>query len=148
MNYHKSFLHSQPSTVNMLPTFDFDTRLQELREEHESVVTRTNPLYWDTSNWFCRACFPVVTHEHVPLNWRYDLDPARNPLLLERLPVFCAFNAGAIEWNGRILVAVRLEGHDRKSFFAIAESPNGIDQFRFHEEPVLMPETDEPDTNV
>jgi 4-O-beta-D-mannosyl-D-glucose phosphorylase len=132
----------------MLPPFNFQTRLAQLRARHEAVVTQSNTLSWDSSNWFCRAANPAVTHEHAPLAWRYDLNPATNPRLLERLPVFCAFNAGAIEWNGNIAVAVRVEGHDRKSFFAIAESPNGIDNFRFHDEPVTMPETEDPDTNV
>lgn len=133
---------------SLLPSFNYQRRLAELRARYEEVTTRPNKLRWDPSNWVCRARDPVVTHEHVPLEWRYDLNPKTNPLLLERLPVFCAFNAGAIEWEGRIAVAVRLEGHDRKSFFAIAESPTGIDRFRFHDEPIVMPETDDPDTNV
>jgi 4-O-beta-D-mannosyl-D-glucose phosphorylase len=84
----------------------------------------------------------------VPLEWRYDLNVARNPHLMERLGINCVFNAGAIELDGKILLVARVEGNDRKSFFGVAESPDGISNFRFWDEPVVMPETDEPDTNV
>ena len=90
----------------------------------------------------------MITPAHVPLEWRYDLNPQTNPFLLERLGINATFNAGAIELDGRIALCVRVEGWDRKSFFAIAESPNGIDHFRFHDEPCVIPETSDPDTNV
>jgi 4-O-beta-D-mannosyl-D-glucose phosphorylase len=89
-----------------------------------------------------------VTAAHVPLEWRYDLNPATNPFLLERLGVNAVFNAGAIEIGGKILLVCRVEGADRKSFFAVAESPNGIDHFQFWDEPIVMPETADPDINV
>jgi len=92
--------------------------------------------------------FPVLTAAHAPIAWRYDLTRKTNPLLLERIAVNAAFNAGAILHNGKYLVVARVEGADRKSFFAVAESPNGLDNFRFWEYPVLMPETGAPDTNV
>ena len=90
----------------------------------------------------------MLTAGHVPLFWRYDLDPRRNPFLMERMGINAAFNAGAIEFDGKILVMARVEGWDRKSFFAVAESPNGIDNFRFWDYPVVMPETEDPDINV
>ena len=91
---------------------------------------------------------PVLTAEHTPVFWRYDLDPITNPHLMERLGVNAIFNAGAIEHNGKILIFPRVEGVDRKSFFAIAESKNGIDNFHFWDFPIRLPETEEPDTNV
>jgi 4-O-beta-D-mannosyl-D-glucose phosphorylase len=90
----------------------------------------------------------VLTGAHTPLYWRYDLDRRTNPFLQERLGVNCVFNVGAIEWQGKICLMARVEGNDRKSFFAVAESANGVDNFRFWDHPVVMPETDDPDTNV
>ena len=90
---------------------------------------------WD-NGLYLRYRYPVVTAAHVPLAWRYDLSPASNPFLLERQGVNAAFNAGAIELDGKILLVVRVEGWDRKSFFAVAESANGIDGFRFWAEPL------------
>jgi 4-O-beta-D-mannosyl-D-glucose phosphorylase len=97
---------------------------------------------------FDRYKYPVLTGEHAPVFWRYDLNYETNPHLMERLGINSAFNPGAIELDGRILLAARVEGLDRKSFFAIAESASGIDRFRFWDYPVVMPETDEPDINV
>ena len=91
---------------------------------------------------------PVLTGEHAPLEWRYDLNPGTNPYLMERFGIHAAFNAGAIKWNGRYLLVVRVEGADRKSFFAVAESPNGIDNFKFWDRPVTMPDFGEPATNI
>ena len=127
----------------------YKTRLARLSAEYEALITRPNPIDQTWNNGvFERYTYPVVTAAHVPLSWRYDLNPITNPYLLERLGVNAAFNPGAIECNGKICLIVRLEGYDRKSFFAIAESENGIDNFRFWEEPVILPETEEPDTNV
>ena len=126
----------------------FAARLQKLTADHEAYVGRKNePLPWH-NGLYQRYKYPVLTAGHAPLFWRYDLDPQRNPFLMERLGINAAFNAGAIELDGRILVMARVEGWDRKSFFAVAESPNGIDQFRFWDYPVMMPETDDPDINV
>lgn len=128
---------------------NFETRLSSLRTKHEALLSRPNPIDADWDNGvYERYAHPVVTAAHVPLDWRYDLDPKTNPFLLERLGVNAAFNAGALEWEGKIIVCVRVEGWDRKSFFAIAESPTGTDNFRFWEEPCTIPETSEPDTNV
>ena len=128
---------------------DFETRLSALRARHDALLNRPNAPdpEWD-NGIYQRYLQPVVTAAHVPLEWRYDLNPATNPFLMERLGVNAAFNAGAIEHDGEILVCVRVEGWDRKSFFAIAASPNGIDRFRFRDEPCVIPETAEPDTNI
>ncbi|WP_264509668.1 glycosidase [Flavobacterium sp. N1719] len=92
---------------------------------------------------------PVVTNKHVPLHWRFDLNPATNPLGLERIGYNAAFNAGALLWNGKYVLCLRVEGNDRKSFFAMAESPNGIDQFEFWDKPCVIPQIlGNPDTNV
>lgn len=95
-----------------------------------------------------RYVYPIVTGQHVPLSWRYDFNRDTNPYLQERLGVNCAFNPGAIELNGKIHLVVRLEGIDRKSFFAIAETASGVDNFTFWDQPLVMPETDNPDINV
>ena len=133
----------------MNKTASFPTRLASLRRTHESLIKRKNSV---DPTWYNgvyeRYVNPVVTNEHIPLEWRYDLNPKSNPFLMERLGVNAALNAGAIEWDGKILVCVRVEGWDRKSFFAIAESKNGTDNFRFWDEPCVIPETEDPDTNI
>jgi 4-O-beta-D-mannosyl-D-glucose phosphorylase len=127
----------------------FQKRLARLVAEHEALVARPNPVDPTWHNGvFERYTYPVVTAEHVPLTWRYDLNPDTNPHLMERLGVNATYNPGAIEFNSKICLMVRVEGYDRKSFFAVAESENGIDNFRFWDEPVVMPETERPDTNV
>ena len=133
----------------MNPTPAFTSRLSSLRARHEALISRPNAVDpgWD-NGVYERFEHPVVTAAHIPLEWRYDLNPATNPLLLERLGVNAAFNAGAIEHDGKILLCVRVEGWDRKSFFAIAESASGTSGFRFREEPCVIPETADPDTNV
>jgi 4-O-beta-D-mannosyl-D-glucose phosphorylase len=127
---------------------EFDVRLHDLFNAHERLVTRKNSKAEAGNGLFDRYVYPVLTAEHAPVFWRYDLDHATNPHLLERIGVNAAFNSGAIEFNGRIALAVRVEGNDRKSFFAIADSETGVDGFRFWDYPILMPETDDPDTNV
>ena len=118
----------------------FESRLAVLRARHEELVTTHNAQLFDDGGAFVRYERPVLTADHVPLDWRYDLSPERNPLLLERLGIEAAFNAGAIRFNGRHCVVARVEGADRKSFFAVAESENGVDNFRFRPEPITMPE--------
>ncbi len=127
----------------------FSKSLAHLQSEYEALIERPNCVDPSWSNGvFERYQYPVVTAEHTPLFWRYDLNPATNPYLMERLGVNAAFNPGAIEFDGKICLVCRVEGYDRKSFFAIAESANGIDNFRFWDYPITMPETDAPDTNV
>lgn len=126
----------------------FASRLNELSAAHAALLERPNRPQAAHNGIYRRWEHPVVTPAHTPLSWRYDLDPATNPFLMERLGINATFNAGAIYKHGKYLVVVRVEGHDRKSFFAVAESPNGVDQFRFWDYPIAMPQTEEPDTNV
>jgi 4-O-beta-D-mannosyl-D-glucose phosphorylase len=127
----------------------FNNRLAQLLQEFNQLVSRPNCVDVQATNGiFERYIHPVITAAHTPLNWRYDLNPKTNPYLMERLGINATFNAGAILLNGKICLAVRVEGWDRKSFIAIAESTNGIDNFRFWDEPMQMPETDEAETNV
>ncbi|MGQ7869256.1 glycoside hydrolase family 130 protein [Sunxiuqinia sp. sy24] len=126
----------------------FENRLNKLNAAHELLLNQKNEVELLPNGIFERYQNPVLTAAHVPLHWRFDLSPERNPFLMERLGVNAAFNAGAIRWNGKYLLAVRMEGWDRKSYFAIAESPNGIDQFRFWDRPITIPQTADPDVNV
>ena len=126
----------------------FQKRIAELEAGYEALVTRPNvpdPAY---NGIYTRYRYPILTAAHAPLFWRYDLDPRSNPYCMERIGVNAVMNSGAIKFNGRYLIMARVEGADRKSFFAVAESPNGIDNFRFWDYPVTMPEYGEPATNV
>jgi len=127
---------------------EFDARVQSLIAEQEELVARQNTKASNGNGVFERYANPVVTPAHTPIFWRYDLSYDTNPFLLERLGINATFNSGAMEFDNRIVLAVRVEGNDRKSFFAIAESQNGIDGFRFWDYPVSLPETEDPDTNV
>jgi 4-O-beta-D-mannosyl-D-glucose phosphorylase len=123
-------------------------RLKQLRARHEIFLARKNPVdpEWD-NGVFERFTYPVITYRHAPIEWRFDLNPRTNPFLMERLGVNATFNPGAFYWKGKVHLVVRFEGYDRKSIFAIAESPNGIDRWRFGAEPVDLPEI-APETNV
>jgi 4-O-beta-D-mannosyl-D-glucose phosphorylase len=126
----------------------FKESVQGLFKEQEKLLARRNRKSPGGNGIFDRYDFPVLTAAYAPITWRYDLDRTTNPLLLERIGVNAAFNAGALLHEGKYLVIARVEGVDRKSFFAVAESPNGVDNFRFWDYPILMPETSDPDTNV
>ncbi len=127
---------------------DFELRLNRLRAHHEELLERTNePLPWG-NGIYEKYKFPILTAEHTPLEWRYDFSPEDNPFLMQRIMINAVFNAGAIKLGGRYLLVCRVEGADRKSFFAVAESPNGIDRWRFWPEPITMPEAAEPATNI
>ncbi len=126
----------------------FKQALENLKAEHEELLSRKNIKSESGNGIYDRYEYPVLTAAHAPLHWRYDFNPETNPFLMERIGVNATLNSGAIKWNGKYLLVVRVEGNDRKSFFAIAESPNGIDNFRFWDEPVTIPETEDPDTNV
>jgi len=126
----------------------FDNRLKQLQTAHAALVNRKNEPVSPGNGIYTRFRYPIITNEHVPLFWKYDLNPETNPFLMERMGINCTFNSGALYWKGKYLLCVRVEGLDRKSFFAIAESPNGIDHFTFWDYPVTLPETEDPDTNV
>ncbi|MBC7921097.1 MAG: glycosidase [Ferruginibacter sp.] len=126
----------------------FQQRLQQLQKQHVDLITLANEKQPLGNGIFDRYQRPVLTAAHAPLFWRYDLNPATNPYLMERFGINAAFNAGAVKLNGRYLLVARVESTDRKSFFAVAESPNGIDNFRFRDRPIPMPETGDPDGNV
>lgn len=126
----------------------YNNRLHILKKEHESLISRKNKMIFSENGIFERYKYPILTAAHTPLEWRYDLNPETNPYLMERIGVNATMNSGAIKWNGKYLIIVRVEGNDRKSFFAIAESPNGIDNFRFWEYPIHLPDTDPSETNV
>jgi 4-O-beta-D-mannosyl-D-glucose phosphorylase len=128
--------------------FDFDKQLEKLFIEHEELVTKPNPQLKKSNGIYNRYEFPILTHEHAPIFWRYDLDKDNNPHLMERLGVNTTFNAGAIEMDGKYYIIARVESNDVKSFFAVAESPNGVDNFRFWDHPIVMPVTDDPEMNV
>jgi 4-O-beta-D-mannosyl-D-glucose phosphorylase len=126
----------------------FRKSVQDLFKQQEKLLARRNRKLPGGNGIYNRYEFPVLTAAHAPIIWRYDLDRKTNPFLLERMGINATFNAGALLHENRFLVAARVEGADRKSFFAVAESPNGIDNFRFWDYPILMPETGDPDTNV
>lgn len=122
--------------------------VKALFDLHAKLIARKNEPVLPGNGIYTRYKNPILTAAHAPVFWRYDLNPETNPFLMERIGVNAAFNAGAMEWNGKIVLVVRTEGVDRKSFFAIAESENGVDNFRFWDYPITLPQTNEPDTNV
>lgn len=126
---------------------DFAERKALILARYESLVTRPNrPL--EGNGVYRRYENPVITADMIPPTWRYDFNPATNPYFMERIGANATLNSGAIKWNGKYLLVVRVEGADRKSFFAVAESPNGVDNFRFWPRPITMPEDKIPGTNV
>jgi len=126
----------------------YKERVGRLMADYEALIERPNEKTIDTNGIVQRYRYPVLTAAHTPVFWRYDLDPATNPLLCERMGINSTFNVGAIELDGSICLAARVEGADRKSFFAVAESSTGIDRFRFRDYPVEMPPADPQETNV
>ena len=123
-------------------------RYQIERDKQELLLKRNNVKSDGYNGIYDRYEYPVLTREHVPLTWRYDLDWNTNPFFMERIGINAVMNAGAIELNGKYYLVARVEGNDRKSFFAVAESETGIDGFRFWEEPVCLPDTCPEETNV
>jgi 4-O-beta-D-mannosyl-D-glucose phosphorylase len=126
----------------------FKERLEQLENAHHALIMQKNKKVQPGNGVFDRYVHPVLTANHAPLFWRYDLNPETNPNLLERFGINGAFNSGAIKHNGKYLLIARVEGYDRKSFFAVAESPNGIDNFKFRDYPVKLPQVKDPETNV
>ncbi|MBR5574458.1 MAG: glycosidase [Paludibacteraceae bacterium] len=126
----------------------FQERKQLIEQEHQALLQRANRPLPSMNGIYTRYEYPILTAEHIPLEWRFDFNPTSNPLLMERIGVNAVLNSGAIYLDGKYLLVVRVEGNDRKSFFAVAESANGIDNFRFWERPITMPEADVPATNI
>ncbi len=127
---------------------DFANRVEALRAHHEELLTRKNsPKQWG-NGIYTKYEYPILTAEHTPLEWRYDFNETDNPYMMQRIMMNATLNSGAIKLNGKYLLVVRVEGADRKSFFAVAESPNGIDNFRFWDEPITMPDDVVPATNI
>ena len=126
----------------------FQEQVKRLFENQERLIITKNFPVDQSNGWFQRYKNPILTAAHVPVSWRYDLNEKTNPFLMERIGMNAVMNSGAIKWHNKYLLVARVEGVDRKSFFAVAESPNGIDNFRFWEEPITMPENDDPATNV
>ena len=126
----------------------FTQQMALIRHRHETLLQQVNVPIEETNGVVQRYVYPVVTPERIPLEWRYDLNPKTNPFCMERIGVNATMNSGAIKWNEKYLMVVRVEGADRKSFFAVAESPNGIDNFRFWERPITLPDINPAETNV
>lgn len=125
-----------------------NSRLKALAQLNKELLQRENEMAAGGNGIVDRYIHPILTPMHTPLFWRYDLDPKTNPLMLERFGINSVMNAGAIKWKDKYVVVARMEAADRKSFLAIAESPNGIDQFTFWDYPILMPEADDNETNI
>jgi 4-O-beta-D-mannosyl-D-glucose phosphorylase len=127
---------------------NFSERQSALEKEYQTIINRKNKkVKLNKGGVYSRYQFPVLTSDHIPLNWRYDFNEKTNPFFLERIGINAALNPGAIKWKNKYLLMARVEGADRKSFFAIAESDNGIDQFKFWNRPVTMPALNNQETN-
>ena len=126
----------------------FKENYERALAKYEALITRENKASDVYNGVYTRYEHPVLTKDHAPIFWKYDLNPETNPYFMERLGVNAVFNAGAIELDGKFYVVARVEGNDRKSFFAVADSPNGIDNFRFWDYPILLPDTQKDETNV
>jgi 4-O-beta-D-mannosyl-D-glucose phosphorylase len=126
----------------------YKERLSMLEADHAALLAIKNKMLLPGDGIVDRYEQPILTSAHAPIFWKYDLDPISNPYLQQRFGINAVLNAGAIKWKGKYLIAARVEGSDRKSFFAIAESENGIDGFQFWDYPIDLPSTEVPDTNV
>ena len=126
----------------------FDTALARETARYEALVTRPNRPSDFYNGVYTRWENPVLTREHAPLIWRYDMNPAANPFFMERLGVNAVFNAGAVKLDGKYCLVARVEGGDRKSFFAVAESGSPVEGFRFRDYPILLPDTCPEEANV
>ena len=110
---------------------EYQAKIAALRERHEQLLRKPNIPEEFGNGIYTRYKNPILTAEHTPLEWRYDFSEQDNPYLMQRIMMNATLNSGAIKWQGKYLLVVRVEGADRKSFFAVAESPNGVDNFRF-----------------
>lgn len=126
----------------------FQKRLSQLKSSHNELIAQKNTKIALGNGIYDRYQNAIITPQHTPIHWRFDLNSQSNPFLMERFGINATFNAGAIKFEGKYLLVVRIEGLDRKSFFAVAESPNGIDNFQFWDYPITLDETENPDGNV
>jgi 4-O-beta-D-mannosyl-D-glucose phosphorylase len=126
----------------------FEKRIKEVEKNHQKVISRKNKKRFSINGVFERYTYPALMREDIPLNWRFDYSFERNPKFLERIRVNAIMNAGGIFWNGKYLLVARIEGNDRKSYFAVAESDNGVDGFKFRGCPIKLSKVEEIDTNV
>ena len=126
----------------------FIKAFENIKAFHRDLLSKKNEKSTNGNGIYDRYTNPILTADHTPLTWRYDFNSETNPYMMERIGINATLNAGAMKWKEKYILVVRVEGNDRKSFFAIAESPNGIDNFRFWDEPITLPETEDPDTNV
>lgn len=127
---------------------EFNERKAKVFDAYEKLINRKNEKTDYMGGAYDRYKYPVLTADHAPVIWRYDLDPETNPFFMERLGINAVLNSGAIELNGKFYLVARVEGNDRKSFFAVAESDSPVDGFRFWDYPVLLPDTNPEETNV
>src|SRR6056297_2271743 len=127
---------------------EFNKKVKKLFKEHEKFIKTKNEKTEETRGIFWRHKNPILTDGHTPVFWRYDLNYETNPFCMERLGINTILNSGAIKLGDKYILVARIEGLDRKSFFAVAESPNGIDNFKFRDYPIQIPETDDPDIDT
>lgn len=126
----------------------YEKRLEAVTREYNDLINRDNEPILPGNGIFERYRYPILTAGHAPIEWKYDLNPKTNPFFMQRFGINGVFNAGAIKLGGKYLLVTRVEGYDRKSFFAVAESPDGINHFHFWHRPIDMPENADPDTNI
>jgi 4-O-beta-D-mannosyl-D-glucose phosphorylase len=131
-----------------MTNFDFEKKVKEQAERYEELIARKNEKTSFYNGIYDRYKYPVLTREHAPLIWRYDFNPQTNPFFMERLGINAVMNSGAIELDGKFYLVARVEGNDRKSFFAVAESTSPVEGFRFWDYPVVLPDTEKEETNV
>ncbi|MBR5089451.1 MAG: glycosidase, partial [Ruminiclostridium sp.] len=132
----------------MTPNIEFITALNRETAKYEALITRKNHEKDGYNGIYKRYAYPVLTAAHTPLFWRYDMDPQTNPFFMERLGINAVLNSGALYMDGKYYLVARVEGNDRKSFFAVAESDSPVDGFRFRDYPVRLPDTCPEETNV
>lgn len=126
----------------------FEKNYQEQLDKYNKLIELKNEPTDFYNGIYTKYKNPVLTRNHIPLFWKYDMNPETNPFFMERLGINAVMNSGAIELNGKFYLVARVEGNDRKSFFAVAESDNGIDNFKFWDYPVVLPDTEPDETNV
>lgn len=126
----------------------FEDSYKKQLAKYEELIRKKNYISDEYNGIYDRWVNPVLTRDHAPLFWVYDMNKETNPYFMKRLGVNAVFNAGAIELNGKFYLVARVEGYDRKSFFAVAESDSGVEGFRFWDYPIELPDTQPEETNV